>query len=143
MQQMPPELAEKVASCFRTYRVIQGQLAQVQTKLASVAQDRDEKGQTLEAYKAVIEGIGDGSIDPDDCEEKYVLRPHTAMNFPKGKPYGLWNEGDVPASLVLSFTPPPRGAKNPREMRELLEKRGRSVKPPEEMNAMAGPLLAE
>ena len=70
MQQMPPELAEKVASCFRTYRVIKAQLAQAQTKLASVSEERDEKGQTLEAYKAVIEGIGDGSIDPDDCEEK-------------------------------------------------------------------------
>jgi hypothetical protein len=90
---------------------------------------------------AVTVTKGEGT--PEDCEEKYVLRPHTAMNFPKGKPYGLWNEGDVPASLVLSFAPPPRGAKNPREMRELLESRGRSVEPPEEMNAMAGPLLAD
>jgi len=80
-----------------------------------------------------------GEGTPDFSEEGYVLRPHAAMNFPKGKPHGLWNEQDVPASLVLSFAPPPRGAKNPREMHELLEKRGRSVEPPEEMNAMAAP----
>jgi hypothetical protein len=49
---------------------MQGQLAQATEKLASVSVDRDEKSQALEAYKAVIEGIGDGSIDPDDCEEK-------------------------------------------------------------------------
>lgn len=89
----------------------------------------------LDGEATVTKGEG----TPDDFEEKCVLRPHTAMNFPKGKPYGLWNEQDVPARAALSITPPPRGAKNPREMRELLEKRGRSVEPPEEMKAMAGP----
>ena len=70
MNQMPPELAEKVASCFRTYRVMEGELAEAKTKLASATKERDETSQALEAHRAVIEGIGDGSIDPDDCEEK-------------------------------------------------------------------------
>ena len=70
MNQMPPELAEKVAKCFRTYRVMEGELTEARTKLASATKDRDETSQALEAYKAVIEGVGDGSIDPDDCEEK-------------------------------------------------------------------------
>jgi hypothetical protein len=86
--------------------------------------------------------VGHGTI-PKTAEEKFVLRPHMAMFRPKGQPLGMWNEGDVPVSLVLSFTPPPGGAKNPGELRELLEKRGRSVEPAEEMNAMAGPLLAD
>ena len=87
--------------------------------------------------------ITDGEGTPDEVDVKYVLRPHTAMSFPKGKPYGLWNETDAPASLVLSFTPAPKGARNPREMREFLEERGRSVESAETMNAMAGSLLAD
>lgn len=70
MTNMPPELAEKVASCFRSYRVIKGELVEARTKLASATKERDGVKQALDAYKAVIEGIGDGSIDPDDCEEK-------------------------------------------------------------------------
>ena len=85
--------------------------------------------------------VGPGS--PADVEKTYVLKPHMAMHWPKGEPYGLWNETDSPASLILSFTPSPRGAKNPTEMREFLEERGRSVVPATEMNAMAGDLLKE
>jgi len=70
MTNMPPELAEKVASCFRDYRVMKGQLVEARTKLAGAVQEREETKHALGAYVAVIEGIGDGSIDPDDCEEK-------------------------------------------------------------------------
>jgi glyoxylate utilization-related uncharacterized protein len=85
--------------------------------------------------------VGEGSHA--DVAKTYVLKPHMAMNWPKGEPYGLWNETDAPASLILSFTPPPRGAKNPKEMRELVEERGRSVASAEDMNEMAGDLLKD
>ena len=85
--------------------------------------------------------VGEGT--PADVEETIVLKPHTAMSWPKGDPYGLWNETDAPASLILSFSPAVGGAKNPKEMRELLEARGRSVVPAEVMNEMAGDLLKD
>ncbi len=90
----------------------------------------------------VVVTVGHGTT-PDSCDEQFVLRPHMAMHRPKGLACGMWNRGDVPVSLVLSFSPPPAGPKNPREMRELVEKRGRSVEPPAEMNAMAGSLLGD
>jgi hypothetical protein len=91
----------------------------------------------LDGHVTVTEGEG----TPDTVSQKYLLGPHKAMHCRKGMPYGLWNETDYPASLVLSFTPPPSGPKNPKEMREFVEERGRSVASPEEMNDMAGRLL--
>ncbi len=92
----------------------------------------------LDGQVTVTEGEG----TPETVSQKYVLGPHKAMHFPKGKPFGLWNETGSPSSLVLSFSPPPGGPKNPTQMREFVEKRGRSVASPEEMNEMAGSLLS-
>jgi quercetin dioxygenase-like cupin family protein len=74
-------------------------------------------------------------------ENKFTMVPHTALHIQRGMLLGFENPTDKPISLILSFTPSPKGAINPDEMRALIEKRGRSVMSPESMNEMAGGLL--
>jgi mannose-6-phosphate isomerase-like protein (cupin superfamily) len=76
------------------------------------------------------------------ANERFEMRPHTALHCEKGVPVGFRNDGPEPVSLILSFSPPPQHAGNPEEMRRLVESRGRSVFSPESMNRMAGDLLA-
>lgn len=74
--------------------------------------------------------------------DKFTMSPHTALHCQRGVPLGFENPTEEPVSLLLSFTPSPKGAKNSEEMRALIEKRGRSVLRPEAMNEMAGGLLS-
>lgn len=74
-------------------------------------------------------------------DDRFVMHPHTALHCVRGVPLGFENLTDEPVSLILSFTPSPRGAIDPDEMRALVEARGRSVIAPATMNEMAGELL--
>ena len=74
-------------------------------------------------------------------DDKFTMVPHTALHIQRGVMLGFDNPTDKPVSLILSFTPSPKGAINPDEMRALIERRGRSVMTPESMNEMAGGLL--
>ena len=74
-------------------------------------------------------------------DEEFTMYPHTALHCRRSVPVGFENPGQEPVSLILSFTPSPQGAKNPEEMRQYVESRGRSVFSPEAMNRMAGKIL--
>lgn len=74
-------------------------------------------------------------------DERFTMHPHTALHCEKGVPVGFENPTEEPVSLLLSFTPSPRGAMDSDEMRAFVEARGRSVFSPEAMNEMAGELL--
>jgi hypothetical protein len=70
MEQLTPEMGVKVAACLRQYRSMKAELETAQVKLASADKERAEIAHELEAHKALVDGIQDGTIDPDDCEEK-------------------------------------------------------------------------
>jgi quercetin dioxygenase-like cupin family protein len=74
--------------------------------------------------------------------DKFTMQPHAALHCQRGVPLGFENPTDKPVTLILSFTPSPRGAINPDETRALVEERGRSVFSPESMNDMAGGILS-
>lgn len=74
--------------------------------------------------------------------DKFTMQPHTALHCRRGVLLGFENPTAEPVSLILSFTPSPKGAMDPDQMRDLVEKRGRSVFSPESMNEMAGGLLS-
>lgn len=74
-------------------------------------------------------------------DDTFKMYPHTALHCEKGVPIGFENPNDEPVSLLLSFTPSPKGAMNSDEMRQFIEARGRSMFSPEDMNRMAGSLL--
>lgn len=74
-------------------------------------------------------------------DEKFTMQAHTALHCVRGVPVGFENPHEDPVSLLLSFTPPPGGAKNSNEMRALVESRGRTVFSPTAMNEMAGSLF--
>src|SRR5690606_9270261 len=69
----------------------------------------------------------EGDIEVVYGEERFTVPPMSALHCPKGVPVGFFNHGDKPASLVLSFAPPPGGAHNHEEMREFARKRGRRI----------------
>ena len=75
-------------------------------------------------------------------DETFTMYPHTALHCRKGVPVGFANPTAEPVSLILSFTPSPKGALNSDEMRQYLEARGRTVFAPAAMNEMAGKLLS-
>jgi hypothetical protein len=66
------------------------------------------------------------------------MPPYTALHCAKGVPVGFENHGSEPVTLLLSFTPSPKGAINEDEMRAFVEKRGRSTFSATDMNKMAG-----
>lgn len=70
MEQMSPELGVKVAACFRHFRSMKSELVKAQEKVAAADKKTAELESGLEAYRALFDGILDGTIDPDDCEEK-------------------------------------------------------------------------
>ena len=71
-------------------------------------------------------------------DSSFSMPPFTAFHCERGVPVGFENPGDEPVTLLLSFSPAPKGANNEAEMRALVEKRGRSMFSAEEMNKMAG-----
>lgn len=84
-----------------------------------------------------------GRPDVTYGNETFAMCPHTALHCKRGVPVGFENPNSEPVSLILSFTPPPKGANNSDEMRQLVESRGRSVFSPEVMNRMAGELFEQ
>ena len=76
-------------------------------------------------------------------DETFTMYPHTALHCQKGVMVGFGNPNQEPVSLILSFTPSPKGASNSDEMRQHVESRGKSVFSATEMNKMAGKLLVE
>jgi hypothetical protein len=70
MERMTPELGIKVAACFRHFRSMKSELTTAQEKVAAADKENAELKGELEAYQALVDGILDGTIDPDDCEEK-------------------------------------------------------------------------
>lgn len=81
-----------------------------------------------------------GTATAQYADEKFDMQPYSALHCPRGVPVGFFNRTSEPVSLTLSFTPSPRGAKNPQEMRQYLLDRGRKVWTADEMNAMSGGL---
>lgn len=70
VKELSPELARKLAGCFRQYRAIKDTNEELTTKLASAEKSKEELEKEVSAYQAVFEGISSGQIDPDDAEEK-------------------------------------------------------------------------
>lgn len=93
----------------------------------------------LDGEATVTKGKG----TPEEVEEVYVLHPHTAMDFPRGQPLGIWNRSENPTTLLMSFSPVGEGGpQNMEEYRVRVESSGRSLFSPEEMNSMAGIYLS-
>ena len=69
-KELSPELARKLAGCFRQYRAMKDTNEELTTKLASAENGKEELEKEITAYQAVFEGISSGQIDPDDAEEK-------------------------------------------------------------------------
>lgn len=69
-KELSPELARKLAGCFRQYRGMRNTNEELTTKLASVQQEKEKLEKEVTVYQAVFEGISSGQIDPDDAEEK-------------------------------------------------------------------------
>lgn len=70
VKELSPELARKLAGCFRQYRAMKDTNEELTTKLASAEKSKEELEKDVSAYQAVFEGISSGQIDPDDAEEK-------------------------------------------------------------------------
>ncbi len=69
-KELSPELARKLAGCFRQYRGMKSTNEELTTKLASVEQEKGKLEKEVTVYQAIFEGISSGQIDPDDAEEK-------------------------------------------------------------------------
>ncbi len=70
MEKISPELGVKVAACFRHFRSMKSQLETAEEKVAAADKKTAELESDLESYRALFDGVLDGTIDPDDCEEK-------------------------------------------------------------------------
>lgn len=82
--------------------------------------------------------ILNGTATVNYGEESFTMEPNNALHCPKGVPVGFENHTDEPVTLLLSFSPSPKGATNEDEMRALIEARGRSTFSAAVMNEMAG-----
>lgn len=74
MPEMSPELAQKVATCMKSFREIRDSSKQVMEKNASLEDKNKTLANELAAYKAVLEEVSLGHIDPDDAQEKVAER---------------------------------------------------------------------
>lgn len=68
--EMSPDLARKVANGFRQYRAICSERDALLEKNASAEKKNEELTTEVAALRNVLDGIGNGQIDPDDAEEK-------------------------------------------------------------------------
>lgn len=73
-------------------------------------------------------------------KEQFHIQPNMALHIPGGIPFGVKNEGDITASYVLTFNPPPE-IESLQALRERFLEKGRKIYSPEEMNKMAGDAL--
>lgn len=67
---MSPELAKKVSICLRKYADLQSENKRLTDNQEKLASERDNARKEVEACIAVLDGIRDGVIDPEDYEEK-------------------------------------------------------------------------
>ena len=67
---MTPELARKVATCLRKHAELQSENKRLTDGQEKLANERDNARKEAEACRAVLDGIRDGVIDPEDYEEK-------------------------------------------------------------------------
>lgn len=101
MEKMTPELGVKVAACFRHFRSMKSELATAQDKLASADKEKANLQQDLEAYRALFDGVMDGTIDPDDCEEKLAeMKDHQAVKTAAEKAASVTNDSSVSLGQV-------------------------------------------
>lgn len=70
MSDMSPELARKLAVCFRQYKGNKGETEELTTKLASAEKEKTDLQHENNALKAVLNGVKSGDIDPDDTDDK-------------------------------------------------------------------------
>ena len=77
----------------------------------------------------------EGELEITYGEEKFTLGPETAMHGSADVEFGVKNHGNVTASFVLAFSPPPE-INSVEELRERYASRGRTVKSPEDTNAL-------
>ena len=72
MSDMSPELARKLATCFRQYKGMKGETEELTTKLASAEKEKNELQHENNALRAVLNGVKSGDIDPDDADDKFT-----------------------------------------------------------------------
>lgn len=68
--QMTPELARKVAVCLRKYASLESENKKLTSDRDNQKTQSDTFRKEAEACRAVLDGIREGVIDPDDYEEK-------------------------------------------------------------------------
>ncbi len=73
-------------------------------------------------------------------KDQFDIQPNMALHIPGGVPFGVKNNGKTTASYVLTFHPPPEIALM-EALKERVQKAGRKVYSPAEMNEMAGDTL--
>lgn len=83
-----------------------------------------------------------GELEITYGKEKFPMEAHMALHTPGGVPFGVKNHGDITASFVLTFNPPP-DVKSLEEWRQRYIDRGREdgILTAEEMNEMIGDTL--
>lgn len=79
----------------------------------------------------MLEGELEISYDGD----RFTIGPETALHVPLGTSFGVKNCGKVTASYVLTFSPPPE-IESVEALRQRYAERNRTVKTPEETNAL-------
>lgn len=68
--QMTPDLARKVAECLRKYASLQQENQKLTSDRDDALNNLGEMKKEAESCRAVLDGIREGVIDPDDYEEK-------------------------------------------------------------------------
>ena len=75
----------------------------------------------------------EGELEITYGDEKFTIGPETAMHGSPDTEFGVKNNGNVTASFVLAFSPPPE-INSVEELRERYVANNRTVKTPEEAN---------
>ena len=81
-----------------------------------------------------------GSLEITFGEEQHVVDANAALYVPGGVPFGVRNDGEITASFVLTFHPPP-DIESVEALKETYEQKGREYKSPDEINQIVGDTL--
>ncbi len=77
----------------------------------------------------------EGELEITLGDDTFTIGPETALHGWPDQELGVKNNGDVTASFVLAFSPPP-GINSIEELKQRYAERNRTVKTPEETNAL-------
>ena len=81
-----------------------------------------------------------GVLEVTYGKEQFPIEANMALHTPGGIPFGVKNIGEITASFVLTFHPPPE-IESLEALRERNIERGREIKSAQEMNEMIGDTL--